>query len=77
MNLVPCGYRMHRLYALKCFQPNLGFEFWTEFSSVFIGHVLDRFSGLGLTIPPVQFSGSTSLTPSSSTSSSTIRIDED
>jgi hypothetical protein len=39
----------------------LGFELGTELASVFIGHVLDRFSGLGLTIPPVQFSGATSL----------------
>ena len=60
MNLVSRRYRMHRLYAFKCFQPNLGLEFGTEFPSVFIGHDLDRLSGLDLTIPSVQFSGATS-----------------
>ena len=60
MHLVLGGYQMHRLYAFKRFQPYLGFELGTELTSVFLGHVLDRFSGLDLTIPPVQFSDPTS-----------------
>jgi len=38
----------------------LGLELSTELASVFLGHIFDRFSGLDLTIPPVQFSGTTS-----------------
>jgi hypothetical protein len=45
---------------LSAFQPYLDFELGTELTSVFLGHVLDRFSGLDLTIPLVQFSGPTS-----------------
>src|SRR5688572_22077366 len=59
MHLVLRRNGMHRLDALQGFETNLSFEFWTMLAS-FLGH-LDR-SGLSLdlTIPAVQFSGSTS-----------------
>jgi len=41
----------------------LSLELSTELASVFLGHIFDRFSGLDLTIPPVQFSGTTSVGP--------------
>jgi hypothetical protein len=61
VDLVSGGYRVHRLHSFERFQPYLGFELGTELTSTFLGHGLDRFSGLGLTIPPVQFSGATSI----------------
>ena len=56
---VPGGNRMHWLDASQGFQRDFGFQFGIMLTA-FFGHV-DRFIlDLDLTIPPVQFSGSTS-----------------
>jgi hypothetical protein len=66
VHLVSGSYRVHRLHSFERLQPYLGFELSTELTSTFLGHGLDRFSGVGLTIPPVQFSGATSVPTKSS-----------
>jgi len=61
MDLVFCGYGVDRLEALEGLKTNTGFQIGTVLTA-FLGHV-DRFSGLDLTIRPVQFPGTTSLEP--------------
>ena len=59
MHAVFGGNRMDRVDALQGIKTNLGFELGTVLTS-FFGHG-DRFPDFGLTIRPVQLSGSTSL----------------
>jgi len=54
------GNRVHRLDALQRFETDFGFKLRMMLTT-FLRHVDRSFLGLDLTIPPVQFSGSTSV----------------